>query len=62
MPEFINLATRNNIVLFMLPAYLIHCIQPCDICYSSGVTVTIVHVTTRDTKRGWYKTTSVVLT
>jgi hypothetical protein len=30
-PEFIDLATRNNIIPFTFPAHLTHCIQPCDV-------------------------------
>lgn len=29
--EFIDLATRNNIVPFTFPAHLTHCMQPCDV-------------------------------
>jgi hypothetical protein len=38
-PEFIDLATRNNIVLFSFPAHLTHCMQPCDV----GIFQTIKH-------------------
>ena len=30
-PEFINLATCNNVVPFTFPAHLTHCMQPCDV-------------------------------
>jgi hypothetical protein len=30
-PEFIDLATRHNIVPFSFPAHLTHCMQPCDV-------------------------------
>lgn len=38
-PEFIDLATRNNVVPFTFPAHLTHYMQPCDI----GVFQTIKH-------------------
>jgi DDE superfamily endonuclease len=30
-PEFVLLATRNNIVPFSFPAHLTHCMQPLDV-------------------------------
>jgi hypothetical protein len=30
-PEFINIATSNNVVPFTFPAHLTHCMQPCDV-------------------------------